>query len=106
MPCPGTRSRCPPSIPAGNETITLRAFSTAPAPLQEVHGAFTTLPSPAHSGQVCVNMTKPREVETWPTPLQVVQGLRFVPGLAPVPPHSSHATGVRRETSRLQPSIA
>ncbi len=93
-------------MPAGNETITLRSFSTAPAPLQAVQGVFTTLPSPLHSGQVWVNITNPREVETCPTPPQVPHCLRLVPGLAPVPEHSSQATGVRMGTSRLQPSMA
>ena len=35
-----------------------------PSPLQVVQGVLTTLPSPAHSGHVWVNITKPREVET------------------------------------------
>ena len=84
----------------------MRCFSTAPTPLQAVHGVFTTEPSPWHSGHVCVNITKPREVETWPTPPQLPHCLRFVPGLAPDPAHSSHMTGVRSGTSRLQPVIA
>src|SRR5262245_5838428 len=93
-------------MPAGNVTTTLRAFSTLPAPLHEAQGVFTTEPSPAHSGHVCVNITNPREVETWPTPLQVPHALRFVPALAPLPPQSSQPTGVLSDTSRLQPQMA
>src|SRR4028119_182260 len=81
-------------MPAGNETSTLRLFSTRPWPLHEAHGVFTTLPSPLHSGHVCVNMTKPREVETWPLPAQTPHGLRLVPGLAPEPRHSCPCAGV------------
>src|SRR5690349_18464217 len=100
MPWPGTRRRWPESTPAGKLTFTLRVFSTAPAPLHAGHGVFTTVPSPAHSGHVCVNITKPRDVDTCPTPPHVPHCLRLVPAFAPVPLHSSHALGVRSTTSR------
>ena len=40
-----------------------------------------------------MNITKPRDVDTWPAPPHAVHGFRFVPALAPEPWQSSQAAG-------------
>src|SRR5579859_6052811 len=101
MPCPGTRRRCPASMPAGNVTLTLRVRSTAPCPAHVGHGCLTTRPAPRQRGHVDVNMTKPRALDTWPAPRHCGHVSGLLPALAPAPPQSEHAVGARTLTSRL-----
>src|SRR5579872_7120693 len=93
-------------MPAGKVTLTLRGRSTAPCPLHVGHGVLITRPAPRHRGQVDVNMTNPRELETCPCPRHCPHTSTLDPALAPLPLQSVQAAGARTPTSRLQPKAA
>src|SRR5580704_11457804 len=93
-------------MPAGNVTLTLRARSTAPCPLHVGHGVLMTRPAPLQRGQVDVNITKPRALETCPEPRHCAHASTLEPALAPLPAQSEHAAGARTLTSLLHPNAA
>ena len=49
------------------------------------------LPEPWQRGQACWMEKKPWVMRTWPWPLQLVQVVGWVPGLAPEPLQVSHS---------------
>ena len=84
--------RSPSSTPAGIFTCSVLCFFTRPAPRQVAHGSEIILPVPWQVGQVCWIEKKPCDRRTVPEPLQVVQVLGCVPGLAPEPLQVSHSS--------------
>ena len=75
----------PSLMPAGIFTSSVFCFLILPAPLQAVQGSGMILPLPWQCGQACWMLKKPWRMCTLPAPLQVVQVLALVPGLAPLP---------------------
>ena len=84
-PLPVLRMRMPSSMPAGIFTSSVFCFLSLPWPEQVVQGSGMILPVPRQCGQVCCTLKKPWRICTVPLPVQVVQVLALVPGLAPLP---------------------
>ena len=91
-PSLASRMRVPSSTPAGMLTESVRSLVTRPWPEQALQGSEITWPRPWQVGQVRSTVKKPDCERTAPWPPQVEQVLGDVPGLAPVPLHTSHDT--------------
>src|SRR3712207_7355247 len=97
----------PSFAPAGILTLTCLFLRTLPLPPQTGHGFSMILPSPPHLEHAVESAKNPWSRLCTPLPPQSGQICADVPGAAPVPPQSPHAssTGTPRSeehTSELQ----
>jgi hypothetical protein len=87
--------------------VTLRSPRIRPSPRQTSQVSVMTFPSPPQVGQGATETNWPNMLRvarrTSPDPLQVVQRLGLVPGLAPVPSQLVQRSGVFSLTVFLAP---
>ena len=77
-----------------------------PEPPQVGHGSSMTVPLPPQRGHGSLNANAPTSRPRTPRPLHSGHRRGLVPGLAPEPPQSWHATGVSTDTGTWAPRIA
>ena len=63
------------------------------------------LPAPRHCGQFCWMLKKPWRMCTVPAPLQVLQVLALVPGLAPEPLQVSATSQAPADPRHVVPAV-
>ncbi len=77
-----------------------------PVPRQVGQGSSMTVPLPPQRGHGSLNANDPTSRPRTPRPLHSGQRRGLVPGLAPLPLQSAHATGVSTCTGTWAPAIA
>src|SRR4051794_13468969 len=105
-PLPFRRILVPSLTPGGILTLIWLRVDVLPVPRQVGQGSSMTVPLPPQRGQGSLNANEPTSRPRTPRPLHSGQSRGLVPGLAPLPLQSGHATGVSTWTGTWAPAIA
>src|SRR5215213_1303803 len=105
-PAPLTLNCLPSCVPAGILTLTCLFLRTLPLPPHTVHGFSMILPSPPHLEHGVESAKKPWSRLCTPLPPHSGHVSGAVPGAAPVPLHSPHASSTGTPTRVATPRRA
>src|SRR5215218_11059109 len=103
LPLPGILTFMPSFAPAGILTLTCLFVRTLPLPPHTVHGFSMILPSPPHLEHGVESAKKPWSRLCTPLPPHSGHVSGAVPGAAPVPLHSPHASSTGTPTRVVTP---